>query len=172
MILDGFYQDFLLLSIITIGYPVLEVKHMTQLNHFSNQHKRIHQSVNHLEMHLKTEQGLKQMSKATAKDCFVEFHKLSGFIRVHLAMEALLLYPVVQRSQDESAKTKAIQYQTEMDQIVKVFTGFLNKWDLKTIYEYTNIFKDDAQAIIDVLNKRLRAEETEFYPIAQTIGNS
>lgn len=128
--------------------------------------------------HNKIDEILKDTIKLVNKKNFKEEGKLiaknisqlAGVLKVHLGNEDRNLYPKLKNSGDISVKNLANNYISEMGNLNNVFTKFKNSFNTdakinKNISEFTKEFK----IVFAALEKRMKKEDTELYPIAEKI---
>ena len=94
--------------------------------------------------------------------------KLSGQIKIHLAMEDKNLYPKLIASPDENVQKVAKKYQEEMGGIGKVYRKYLDTWDSSDVLkENPQKFIIETNEIFKALKNRIECEEKELYPVAE-----
>ena len=96
---------------------------------------------------------------------------LSGKLKVHLAMEDMNLYPFLLASDDAQASQLAKQFAGEMGGIADAFKAYVSKWPVaRAIAQDPSGFQSQTMSVLKVLAKRIEAEDTQLYPVADRIG--
>lgn len=92
--------------------------------------------------------------------------KLSGKLKVHLAMEDDSLYPRLLESPDESVRTTTIRYQNEMGNISTTFHNYMAKWrTAQPIQDDPHEFIAQTHKLFSALAERIEREDNELYPM-------
>ncbi len=94
---------------------------------------------------------------------------LAGKLNVHLAMEDKVLYPELMNSSDPRTKATAEKFASEMGNIAEAFTAYKNKWPANSIGSDPAGFIKETNEIFGVLSKRVAAEESVLYPLADCL---
>ncbi len=95
---------------------------------------------------------------------------LTGKITIHLAMEDKSLYPTMVASANADAKKMAQDYMTEMGGLADAYKAYVGKWgNGQIISAQAETFCTETKGIIDALRKRIQREETQLYPLADSI---
>lgn len=96
--------------------------------------------------------------------------RLAGKISIHLQVEDIVLYSLMKA--DPKAKATADRFQREMVDIKTALTGYLGKYATpEAIAANTDGFIADTQGILKALGERIRREESELYPLFDTLGS-
>ena len=96
---------------------------------------------------------------------------LAGKLNVHLSMEDKSLYPQLLKHQDSSVQAKAKTFMTQMGGIKEAFLAFLGKYPTpQAIQTSAAAFVADTQGIIQVLAKRIDAENSDLYALVDRLG--
>lgn len=96
--------------------------------------------------------------------------QLSGKVSVHLAMEDKALYPVMIDSGNDEACKMAESFMAEMGSLGGVFKEFVAKWPIgQVIKDDPTSFISEAQTVFKALKDRVQREESQLYPLADTI---
>jgi hypothetical protein len=91
--------------------------------------------------------------------------RISGVIKLHLAIEDTVLYPEVAAGADAKLARLAERYQHEMEGIAGEYFAFATRWNLAArVRADPEGFRADANRVLRVLFERMRREDTEFYP--------
>lgn len=134
---------------------------MARTDKFREQHKKIGDIVKEIQGQL-DEKNL----TANSKNTVVLLGRLSGVIKLHLAMEDESLYPGLAKSANPKTKYVAEKFITEMGGIAKAYLSYADKWNEKAIRENAKGFITETTGIIKVLGERIQKEESELYPLA------
>jgi hemerythrin-like domain-containing protein len=95
---------------------------------------------------------------------------LTGKLTLHLAAEDKHLYPELARSTDDNLKRMASKFAQDMAPIAKAYTEYVNKWPSPTaIKGNPAAFITESKAVINVLKGRIKKENTELYPLADSV---
>jgi iron-sulfur cluster repair protein YtfE (RIC family) len=96
---------------------------------------------------------------------------LAGKLNIHLAMEDSVLYPSLLKHKDPSVQAKAKQFMDEMGGIKQAFGAYLAKWPTaSSIQQNPADFVKETQALFQVLGKRIQAEDSDLYALADRVG--
>ncbi|RLA63830.1 MAG: hypothetical protein DRQ88_11890 [Epsilonproteobacteria bacterium] len=97
---------------------------------------------------------------------FILLAKLTKLITMHLGLEDKYVYPQLLESDDPKINATANKFKNGMGDLGKVYEKFVNKWDLpKKIQENPQEFINEMNGVIQVLTKRIAAEESDLYPL-------
>lgn len=138
---------------------------MRKTEQFRHQHDEIVQVVTELTGHL---------DEKTLSDHIPEIValliRLSGKVKVHLAMEDSKLYPGMVASEDPLARSLADLYQSEMGDLAVVFEAYIAKWlSPDQIHVDKRGFIAETQNLFGVLGDRIRRENEILYPVADDL---
>ena len=132
---------------------------MINIDNFMRQHKGITEELDYIDTILN-----KQDYENYLDDFVSHINNLAGKLKIHLISEDKFLYPNLVSGEDINLKDMANLYIDEMGSIANVFTDFKNQFNTKNkINEKLDIFKDQTQAILNEIRKRISKEETELY---------
>lgn len=93
---------------------------------------------------------------------------LGAKLNIHLAFEDAALYPPLLQSQDRRVQEKARQYMTDMGGIKATLKGHLQRWvSTQRVEADPEGFRTETLAVFDALQRRLDAEDREFYPLVE-----
>lgn len=96
--------------------------------------------------------------------------RLSGKIKVHLAMEDSKLYPRMSASSDPQACGLANLYKSEMGDLADVFKAYIAKWLAPDRIDADKRgFIAETTALFDALSDRIRRENEILYPVADEL---
>lgn len=134
---------------------------MARTDKFREQHKKIGDIVKELQGTM-SEKSLSE----NPKQAVILLGRLSGVIKLHLAMEDESLYPNLAKSADTKVKGVADKFIKEMGGIAKAYLAYADKWTDKAVKENPKGFISETNGIIKVLGERIQKEESELYPLA------
>jgi hypothetical protein len=97
--------------------------------------------------------------------------RLAGKLTVHLRMEDQGLYPELLASQDEAVRETARAFQAEMGGLREGADALLRRWlGPGVIDRAPAAFAAEARPILGALARRIAAEDTQLYPLAERTG--
>jgi|APSaa5957512622_1039677.scaffolds.fasta_scaffold15908_3 KaiC/GvpD/RAD55 family RecA-like ATPase/hemerythrin-like domain-containing protein len=105
--------------------------------------------------------------KAISKtNCMLSLLGLKNILEKHLAVEDDELYPALEKSKDAKTRKVGKKFSKEMLGISKTAFDFLNKYsELKdSMLEKNKKFKEELRVILEVVGKRIKAEEEILFP--------
>jgi len=92
--------------------------------------------------------------------------ELSGKLKVHLTIEDEVLYPALQKHEDESVRKTAQQFFDEMGGLKKVFTQYVEHWpNAEAIQKNAEDFINETKEIFAALANRVKREDNELYEL-------
>ncbi|WP_374361945.1 hemerythrin domain-containing protein [Pseudoduganella danionis] len=107
------------------------------------------------------QQGIAEQASAIAQQIVA----MSGFIKLHLAVEDRVLYPALEQSGNAQLARMSRQYRGEMDHIANAYLAFATKWNTpRLLAAEPEVFRSEANAVLRTLYERMRREDHEFYP--------
>lgn len=128
---------------------------------YRRQHEEILELVSKLSSYL-----YEQKLKNNAQEARKILSKLSGALKVHLAMEDNSLYPRLLVSKDEKIKEVARQFIEEIGGIAPVFNNYLNKWpNPASIESNPEEFINETSELFSALRNRIDRENNILYPL-------
>jgi hemerythrin-like domain-containing protein len=138
---------------VEIGHALIELKDVLELK---KQHIKIKKSLS----------GLK-----TGLDGFDNFDFIASLLELkdilvsHLEVEDKLLYPSFSKSKDKKLNNMGKKFSDKMLGISKVALNFFDKYAKMTnqMLKEDKSFKKDLTALIAVVNKRVKLEETVLF---------
>lgn len=96
--------------------------------------------------------------------------ELTGKLNMHLAAEDKILYPKLASSNQPSLAATANQFAKEMGSIGLSYKEYMTKYpNGATIFKNANSFCADTSAIFSALGTRIKREESELYPMADSL---
>ncbi|MYM67488.1 hemerythrin domain-containing protein [Pseudoduganella sp. FT55W] len=94
---------------------------------------------------------------------------MSGMVKLHLAVEDRLLYPVLEASGNQSLAGMSKRYRDEMSGISGTYLAFAAKWNsARLLQEQPESFRDEANHVLKTLYERMKKEDREFYPAIES----
>jgi iron-sulfur cluster repair protein YtfE (RIC family) len=94
--------------------------------------------------------------------------KLNVLLRVHLAYEDTVLYPLMMRSGDGEAAALAHLFSEETGAIAPRFEDFVRRWSRPTAIDAMfDLFQEEATALFAALAARIERENDLLYPLAE-----
>jgi hemerythrin-like domain-containing protein len=135
---------------------------MGQIDNFVKQHDELLDLAKQISNLLKAE-ALTSDAKAVS----TLLSRLGGKLKMHLAMENKVLYPKLLKHDKPEVRQLTEKYMTEMDQIAKLFTAYRETWAGPSKIEAdSKKFIEETSQIFQALGARIKAENTELYPLA------
>ena len=136
---------------------------MAKADMFRTQHKELLDLVGKVTLLLNP-----QSVKDKSADIRATLTALSGKINMHLQVEDSVLY--TKMLADPKGKPTAERFQREMGGIKTALTGYLGKYATPAaIAANPSGFIADTQGIIKALGDRVKKEESELYPLFDTL---
>jgi iron-sulfur cluster repair protein YtfE (RIC family) len=134
------------------------------LERFENQHVKILHGIG--ELRRLSQQGIATNASAIAS-ALVE---LSATIKLHLAAEDRMLYPMACREGDVELVHMAQRYQNDMGPIAAEFDTFARRWNTAApLRAHPEEFRREANAVLRMVWERMHRENREFYPRVQAM---
>lgn len=98
--------------------------------------------------------------------------KLNALLRVHLAYEDTVLYPLMMRSGDGEAAALAHLFLVETGSLAPEFEDFARRWSGPTVIDSMfDLFREEATAVFAALGARIERENDLLYPLAERVTN-
>ena len=96
--------------------------------------------------------------------------KLNVLLRVHLAYEDTVLYPLMMRSGDGEAAALAHLFAEETGAIAPQFEDFVRRWSGPTVIDAMfDAFREEATTLFAALAARIERENDLLYPLAEQV---
>ena len=90
---------------------------------------------------------------------------MSSVIKLHLAIEDRMLYPVLARSRDTALAEQGRCFQQEMGSIAQAYAGFARRWtSVQALLADEAGFKADANVVLRQVRERMLREDSDLYP--------
>jgi hemerythrin-like domain-containing protein len=97
--------------------------------------------------------------------------KISGLLKVHLAVEDTALYPRLRAHGDAKVRQAAERFASEMGGLKEAFTKYVATWpSAEAVEKNAAGFVRDTRAVFDALAKRVAREESELYPLLDAMA--
>lgn len=133
------------------------------IDRYHRDHAEIYRQIN----------ALRALSKAGVRENALAISEAitgtASHIKFHLAAEDRVLYPNLARSGDAAVAAMSARYQREMTDIAGAFAGFVEHWRVPSrLAADPDGFRHDANSVLRALFERLKHEEAELYPAAES----
>jgi hypothetical protein len=137
-----------------------------KLDRYLEQHVEIHRQMATLKDLL---QGAgSRFDPAAARQGLVT---LGAKLNIHLAFEDQALYPPLRNHQDPLVQAKVREYMAEVGGLKGALAGHLKAWSSsRQVEAEPERFRNDTKAFLEALERRLRAEDHEFYPLLERLA--
>ena len=111
-------------------------------------------------------------SDAQVYPILMQFNRLFGILRVHLAHEDVQLYPALMASHDPEVARTAKAYFDEMGGLAAELECFARHWSCSaSIAGNFQEFRDAAHELMLVLAVRIERENQYLYPLARAVAD-
>jgi hypothetical protein len=105
---------------------------------------------------------------ADAPPIALQFNKLFGLLRVHLAQEDVQLYPELAASGDRQIANMALAYVSEMGGLASELELFAQRWSSSAVIASDFYgFAEAARELVLRLAFRIERENRHLYPLAE-----
>lgn len=99
--------------------------------------------------------------------------RLTGILRIHLALEDEILYPALRNSPDPQIAAIGQRYWDEMGGLADTFLDFIDRWKrADALLANQERFRSESAAVFKALEKRIEREHHEVYPLAERTRSS
>jgi hypothetical protein len=106
------------------------------------------------------------ISSSLASNIGQRLDVLAASLGLHLSLEDRDFYPASLLSSDENLRTMAERFFVEMGHLRRAFGNYRESWKSdKAIQERFRLFTDDTQRVFALIEKRVRLEEEQLYPL-------
>ncbi|WP_081985134.1 hemerythrin domain-containing protein [Sphingomonas sp. 35-24ZXX] len=96
--------------------------------------------------------------------------RLTGILRIHLALEDEILYPALRNAKDPKIATAAEHYWREMGGLADTFLDFVDRWKrADMLLTEAERFRSESAAVFKALADRIGREHDEIYPMAERL---
>lgn len=93
--------------------------------------------------------------------------RLARQLMAHLALEDQIVYPLIQRCQNEAVRHQACQLQAETGRLGDIFNAYMRQWSEDRITLHWADFCMETRMLLNRLEDRIHREEHGLYPAAQ-----
>ena len=110
--------------------------------------------------------------EAVHRDFPTEAGQINPFLHLslHLAIEDRMLYPALAGASDPQVAAVGKRFQHEMGGLAAAYEDFARRWDGATrIAAAPGPFGREAVALLDALHARIRHEDRELLPLAESL---
>jgi iron-sulfur cluster repair protein YtfE (RIC family) len=95
---------------------------------------------------------------------------MSAKIKLHLSAEDASLYPYLARSNNARAIEMGSKLQADMGHLAKVYMAFAQQWNIEqAIAAEPERFLSEATEVFTALATRIKLENRELYPMAESV---
>ncbi len=96
--------------------------------------------------------------------------RLTGILRIHLALEDEILYPALRNASDARIAETAERYWQEMGGLAGAFLDFVDRWKrADTLLAEADRFRSESTLVFGALAERIAREHGEIYPMAERL---
>lgn len=126
--------------------------------------RRQHDDLLILTEEISTELDPRHLKKGAAEVAHL-LAQLSGKLKVHLAAEDRILYPLLLESEDEQVVSRAQRYLDELGALGEAVAEFMASWNLPSaIQGDSERFVRDTECLLQALRERIERENEELLP--------
>lgn len=91
-------------------------------------------------------------------------------LNIHLAFEDTALYPTLLNHRDPRVRDKSRHYMEDMGGIKEEVKAHLGRWLSEArVRAEPDAFRRETEALLAALERRLQAEDTDFYPLVEAV---
>lgn len=99
--------------------------------------------------------------------------RLTGIMRIHLALEDEILYPALRKSSNPRTAEIGERAWREMGGLADVFLDFVERWKRADVVLAEQVrFRSESGTVFGALVHRIETEHREVYPLATQIAAS
>lgn len=110
------------------------------------------------------------VDRPAAVDITMMLARLTGILRIHLALEDEILYPALRNSCDPAVADIGDRYWREMGGLADTFLDFADRWKrADTVLAEQAQFRTESAEVFKALADRIALEHREVYPLAERI---
>lgn len=96
--------------------------------------------------------------------------RLTGILRIHLALEDEILYPALRNATDAETARTAERYWQEMGGLSHAFLDFVDRWKrADALLTDQQAFRAESTYVFAALADRIEREHSEIYPMAERL---
>ena len=146
------------------GAPSFGKDDTMKLDRYQEQHTELHDQVKELHRHL---QAL-PFEAAGARQSLVT---LVAKLNIHLAFEDQALYPTLLKHLNATVQLKTRAYLEEVGGLKAALTAHLQRWlSTQRVLAEPQVFRTETLVFLQALERRLQAEEQDFYPLLERLA--
>ncbi len=94
--------------------------------------------------------------------------RLTGILRIHLALEDEILYPALRNSNDPGIAEIGERYWRELGGMADTFLDFIDRWKRADVLLAEQArFRCESAEVFKTLAKRIAIEHREVYPLVE-----
>jgi len=106
--------------------------------------------------------------RGTAVEITLMLARLTGILRIHLALEDEILYPALRNASDPAIAATAERYWQEMGGLADSFLDFVDRWKrADRVLEQADGFRAESALVFKALGDRIAREHADIYPMAE-----
>lgn len=140
----------------------------SSIQHYLDQHNEIISLLDKLK--IKIDLLSNKFEDSVVADSQEILSKISGNLKIHLAMEDKYLYPQLLSSHNPDVVSTAKMFMDEMGSLSSVFSGYLHKWSNPSKIKSDHLsFVSDTRGVIDAVVKRIDKENITLYPLIKSV---
>lgn len=96
--------------------------------------------------------------------------RLTGILRIHLALEDEILYPALRNASDPHIAQMAERYWQDMGGLADTFLDFVDRWKrADMLLTEPERFRSESAVVFKALTERIAREHDEIYPMAERL---
>lgn len=109
--------------------------------------------------------------RAAAVEITMMMARLTGILRIHLALEDEILYPALRKSSNPRTAEIGERYWREMGGLADIFLDFVERWKrADALLAEQAKFRSESATVFKALADRIEKEHREIYPLASQLG--
>lgn len=141
---------------------------MTRIAHLASQHEACLEIVGDIKL-----RSAHILDRSGAVEITLMLARLTGILRIHLALEDEILYPALRNSPDPQIAAIGQRYWDEMGGLADTFLDFIDRWKrADALLANQERFRSESAAVFKALEKRIEREHHEVYPLAERTRSS
>lgn len=111
--------------------------------------------------------------RAAAVEITLMLARLTGILRIHLALEDEILYPALRKSGDPHIAETGERSWREMGGLADTFLDFVDRWKrADALLADRDRFRSESDAVFKALAQRIEMEHREIYPLAAQLAKT
>ncbi|WP_017672777.1 hemerythrin domain-containing protein [Blastomonas sp. AAP53] len=108
--------------------------------------------------------------RASAVEITLMLARLTGILRIHLALEDEILYPALRNAKDPKIAAAAEHHWQEMGGLADTFLDFVDRWKrADMVLNESELFRRESAGVFKALGDRIGREHAEIYPMAEKL---